>query len=32
MDVLAVGAFVLEKTRQLPLDQDAAWLREFELD
>lgn len=32
MDVLAVGPFVLEKTRQLPLDQDAAWLREFELD
>ena len=32
MDALAVGPFVLEKTRQLPLDKDAAWLREFELD
>ncbi len=32
IDVLAVGPFVLEKTRQLPLDHDAAWLREFELD
>jgi carbamoyltransferase len=32
MDALAVGPFVLAKTRQLPLDKDAAWLREFELD
>ncbi len=32
MDALAVGPFVLEKTRQLPPERDAAWLREFELD
>lgn len=32
MDALALGPFVLTKTRQLPLDKDAAWLREFELD
>jgi len=32
MDALALGPFILEKTRQLPLDKDPAWLREFELD
>jgi carbamoyltransferase len=32
MDVLVLGPLVLEKTRQLPLDKDPAWLREFELD
>ena len=32
MDALALGPFVLEKTRQLPPERDAALLREFELD
>ena len=32
MDYLIVGNFLLEKKDQKPLDQDIAWLKEFELD
>jgi carbamoyltransferase len=32
MDYLVMGNFLLEKKEQKPLDKDADWLKEFELD
>ncbi len=32
MDYLILGSFLLDKTKQKPLDKDSDWLKEFELD
>jgi carbamoyltransferase len=32
MDYLVMGDYLLDKTRQIPLERDTDWRREFELD
>jgi carbamoyltransferase len=32
MDYLVMGSFLLDKKEQKPIDKDAPWQKEFELD